>query len=288
MKSQNSTSVRVSNSIEDIIAINRQSARAKDGIRIMELSSLSDIIPRAHAEAHRRNLLKRKVKVKQLTNRRVFEPWTKVKDFVKTCMTIRYVPKEILPINTEVLIFDTTVAIYQVEPEISVTVVEHAGFAQQQKALFDRFWDVATPATVNQDGSTTLAVTIKRSPKDVYAYISNLANWPEFSEFAANFERVNDHEYIAHTSQGDIRVVAFFDPKRLLLDTQCILPDGEVQTIPYRVVPNREGAELLMTNFRPINATKADYEEQLHWIDIELKKAKEILEKKLRLKSVHQ
>ena len=61
----------------------------------------------------------------------------------------------------------------------------------------------------------------------------------------------------------------------MLLDTQCILPDGEVQTIPYRVVPNREGAELLMTNFRPINATKADYEEQLHWIDIELKKAKE-------------
>jgi hypothetical protein len=281
---KDSISVRVSSSVNDIIEINRKSVFAKEQIRIMELSTLSDLIPTTTAESIRKSFLKRKVKVRQLTNQRIFEPWTKVKDFVKECMSIRYVPKEILPIETEVLIFNNVVAIYQTEPKISVTVIEHSAFAEQQKALFDRFWEIATPATVGNDGSTTMAVTIKRTPKDVYNYISNLANWPSFSDFAANFERVNDNEYIAHTSQGDIRVVALFDHKRLLLDTRCILPDGEVQTIPYRVVPNKDGAELIMTNFKPIRATRTDYEEQLYWMEMELKKVKEILEKKHQLK----
>lgn len=276
---KNNTSVRVSNNIEDIIELNRKSALTKGSIRIIELSTLGNIIPHKTAESIRKTMLKHKVKVMQLTNQRAFEPWTKVKGFVETCMNVRYVSQDILPIHTEVLIFDDTVAIYQVEPEVSVTVIEHPTFASQQKALFDNFWKIATPTAVNKDGSTTLAITIKRSPRDVYKYISNLGNWSEFSDFAANFERINDNEYIAHTSQGDIKVIALFDHKRMLLDTQCILPDGEIQTIPYRVVPNKDGAELMMTNFRPRSSSKADYEEQLYWIEVELKRAKEILEK---------
>lgn len=281
MKTQRkkSPSVKVSSNIEDIININRKLAFTKEKVRIMELTSLSDLIPFSTAEAIRRSLLKHKVKVMQLTNQRVSEPWTKVKGYVETCMDIRYIPEDVLPIHTEVLIFDETVAIYQIKPEVAVTIIEHQAFAAQQKALFDNFWLIATPTSVNSDGNTTLAVTIKRSPQDVYNYISNLANWPEFSDFAANFERVTDNEYIAHTSQGDVKVVALFDKKRLLLDTQCILPDGEVQTIPYRVVPNKDGAELMMTNFRPKSSSKKDYEEQLYWIEVELKRAKEILEK---------
>lgn len=272
-------SVKVSSQVEDIIEVNRQLASTHQKVRIMELSNLGDLIPFSIAESIRRNLLKNKVQVKQLTNQRVFEPWTKVKGFVQECMDVRFVSEDILPIHTEVLIFDNTVAIYQVKPAISVTIIEHEAFATQQKALFDNFWNIATPSAINTDGSTTLAVTVKRSPQEVYDYISNLANWPEFSDFAANFEKVTDNEYIAHTSQGDIKVVAHFDPKHLLLDTQCILPDGEVQTIPYRVVPNKDGAELMMTNFRPRSSSKADYEEQLYWIEIELKRAKVILEK---------
>lgn len=274
-----SPSVKVSSNIDDIIEINRQLASTLKQVRIMELSSLSDLIPFSTAESIRRSLLRNKVKVRQLTNQRVFEPWTKVENYIKECMDVRFVPEDVLPIHTEVLIFDDTVAIYQVKPEVSVTIIEHAVFALQQKALFDNFWNIATPTAINTDGSTTLAVTIKRSPKEVYDYISNLANWPEFSDFAANFEKVTDNEYIAHTTQGDIKVVALFDRERLLLDTQCILPDGEIQTIPYRVVPNKNGAELMMTNFRPISSSKADYEEQLYWIEVELKRAKEILEK---------
>ena len=273
-----SISVKVSSNIQDIIEVNRRSAMTTDGIRIIELSTLSNIIPKEVAESVRRSLLERGVRVKQLTNQKAFQPWTNVKGFVDTCLSVRYVSAEVLPIQAEVLVFDNTVAIYQVEPEVSVTIIEHPAFAAQQKALFDNFWNIATKASLNSDGSTTMAVTIKRSPEDVFKYISNLENWREFSDFAANFERVSDTEYIAHTSQGDVRVVALFDNQRMLLDTQCILPSGEVQLIPYRVVPNKEGAELMMTNFKALSSTHAEYEEQLGWMDVELKRAKEILE----------
>jgi hypothetical protein len=274
-----SVSTILSDDIQDIIEINRKSVSTKDVIRIMELSTLSDIVPKSTAEHIRTQLVKNNVQVKQLTNQKVFFPWTTVKGFVEECMTIHYIPKEILPIEAEVLIFDNTVAIYQVEPKVSVTIIKHPAFANQQKALFDNFWHIANPLSLSQNGSTTYAVTIKRSPKDVFDYISNLANWPEFSDFAANFERVTDREYIAHTSQGDIRVIAQFDADKLLLDTQCVLPSGEIQTIPYRVVPNQDGAELMMTNFKPISATTKDYQEQLHWMKVELNQVKNILEK---------
>jgi hypothetical protein len=271
-------SITTSTDIKDIININQRQVEARDGIRIMELSSLGDIIPFKTAETIRRKLLKQGVKTKQLTNHRSFESWTNVQGFVEMCMDVRYVASETLPIEVEIVMFNDVVAMYQVEPEVSVTVIEYAAFAAQQKALFDNFWKIANKLDLDDDGSTTYGVTIKRTPQEVFDYVSNLANWPEFSDFAANFERVTDTEYIAHTSQGDIRVLAEFDRKRLLLDTTVVLPDGSSDFIPYRVVPNKDGAELIMTNFKPRNASREEYEEQLQWMDIELKRAKELLE----------
>ena len=274
------TSVRVSDKIEDIIEINTRAAQTTDQIRIMELSSLGQLIPLETAEAIRCSLRDRKIRVHQLTNQRTFETWTKVEGFVETCMDVRYVSAEVLPIQTEVLLFDDVVAIYRIEPDVSVTIIENAAFAEQQKALFDNFWRIASPLALNEDGSTTLAVTIKRSPQEVYDFIADLSNWPKFSEFAANFERVHDSEYIAHTSQGDVRVIAHFDSQKLILDTDCILPSGESQLIPYRVVPNKIGAELMMTNFRAASSTRQEYDEQLRWMEVELKQIKRILERR--------
>ncbi len=274
--------IHKSNSIKDIIEITKRSTQTNDVVRISELSSLGDIIPIKTAESFRREWLRNEVSIRQLTNKRSFEQWTEVNGFVDACMDVKYVPGDILPIHTEVLVFDDVVAFYRVEPEVSVVIIEDTAVAQQQKAYFDSFWCIANTLSLRADGSTTYAVTIKRSPKDVFAFISDLSNWPLFSDFAADFERVTDEEYIAHTSQGDIRVLAKFDTERMLLDTECILPDGTSDFIPYRVVPNKDGAELMMTNFKPRNATKAEYEEQLEWMNIELKRAKELLEKKAK------
>ncbi len=270
--------ITTSSDIKDIIDINRRQVEAQDGIRIMELGSLSDIIPFKMAETIRQKLLKQAITTMQLTNHRSFKSWTNVAGYVETCMDVRYVSPDILPINVEIVMFNDVVAMYQIEPEVSVTIIEHAAYAAQQKALFDNFWKIADKLDLGDDGSTTYGVTIRRTPQEVYDYVSNLANWPQFSDFAANFERITDDEYIAHTTQGDIRVIAKFDAERLLLDTTVVLPDGSSDFIPYRVVPNKNGAELIMTNFKPKSASREEYEEQLQWMDIELKRAKAILE----------
>lgn len=276
-------SIQISCDIQDIVEVNRRQREAKDGIRIIELSSLSDIIPYKTAESIRRSLYSRKIEVRQLTNHRSFETWTGVAGFVETCMDVRYIPEDTMPIGVELLIFNNLVAMYHIEPTVMVTVIENQAFADQQKALFDSFWGLANKLELNDDGSTTYGVTIRRKPEEVYDFVANLANWPQFSEFAANFERITDTEYIAHTSQGDVRVLARFDREHLLLDTEVVLPSGETCFIPYRVVSNRDGAELIMTNFRAVSASRQDYEEQLRWMDIELRRAKEILEANGRL-----
>lgn len=280
MKQSKNTSVFTSTDIQDIESVTLRSTYSKSGIRIIELSSLDDVLPFKKAEVMRGKWLKNNIQVKQLTNLRGFEPWTEVKGFVDGCMNVRFVPKDVLPINMEVLMFDDVVALYRVKPSVEVIIIENAAFAIQQRALFDSFWQIADPVQLRQDGSTTYGVTIERSPQEVFDFVSNLANWPLFSDFAANFERVTDTKYIAHSSQGDITVKAKFDKKKLLLDNVCTLPNGEVVMIPYRVVPHPRGAELMMTNFKAEESTKEEYDEQLNWMKIELNKAKQVLELK--------
>ncbi len=150
----NNTKAHASADVEDIIRINKESVAAKDSIRIIELSSLGDLIPMATAENIRRKLLMRKVRVHQLTNQYMLQPWTKVDAFVETCMTIRHIPASVFLIDTEVLIFNDTVAIYRVEPDVSVIIIEDAAFAAQQKVLFDTLWAQAEPSRAMSDGST--------------------------------------------------------------------------------------------------------------------------------------
>ena len=94
----------------------------------------------------------------------------------------------------------------------------------------------------------TISVSINAKPDKVWEFVADINNWPQFSDFARNIERVKDGEWVFHTSQGDVRVIEKFDREHLLLDTVCIVPSGDEQFIPYRVVPNGEGCELIMTN----------------------------------------
>ncbi len=91
-------------------------------------------------------------------------------------------------------------------------------------------------------------VSIDARPEEVWEFVSDLNNWKQFSDFGKNLEQVTDTEWVAHTSQGDVRVIPKFDKEKLLLDSYCIIASGEKQFIPYRVVSNGDGAELIMTN----------------------------------------
>ena len=124
----------------------------------------------------------------------------------------------------------------------------------------------------------TVSVSITAKPEKVWEFVSDINNWPKFSEFASDIEKVKDGEWIFHTSQGDVRVIEQFDKEHLLLDHVCIVPSGDEQFIPYRVVPNGEGSELMMTNQQTDGVSDEEYAEQLRWMKEELEKVKELQE----------
>lgn len=143
-----------SNKLSDIITVSQRSAEAKTEIRIIELSSLGDLIRSEEAEAIRVELRDQGIKVRQLTNEKQLGAWTSVDGFIEACMNVRYVSSKILPIKAEVLIFDDTVAIYRVKPEINVLIIEDIDFANEQRALFDAVWEHAEQLDLHTDGST--------------------------------------------------------------------------------------------------------------------------------------
>lgn len=126
----------------------------------------------------------------------------------------------------------------------------------------------------------TVSVSIKAKPEKVWEFVSDPNNWKQFSDFGKDMQKVSEGEWIAHTSQGDVRVILKFDKDRLLLDQICIIPSGEKQFIPYRVVPNGEGSELIMTNQQTATVSDGDYTEQLKWMKDELNNIKKIMEAK--------
>lgn len=146
--------LHTSHSIEDIAAINRRSVDASSEVRIVELSSLDQLIPLEEAEAMRQQWLERGVQVLQLTNQQVFDSWTAVDGFVERCMEVRYVSPNVLPINWEMLQFDDVVARYRTEPTVDVFVWQGLNRATLQQKQFDWVWERAEPLALQGDGST--------------------------------------------------------------------------------------------------------------------------------------
>lgn len=131
---------------------------------------------------------------------------------------------------------------------------------------------------MSQQRSDTVSVAIALRPEHVWEFVSDLNKWKQFSDFGKNLEQVSDTEWVTHTSQGDVKVIPKFDKERMLLDHVCILASGEEQFIPYRVVPNGDGAELIMTNFQGETSSDEEYAEQLQWMREELDTIKKLLE----------
>ena len=126
--------------------------------------------------------------------------------------------------------------------------------------------------------SDTVSVTIKAKPQDVYDFVSDINHWPQFSEFAPAVTQKESH-WIVHSPQGDVILKTNFNRELLILDHEVTVPSGQKVLIPYRVVPNEKGSELIMTNFQAPGDSDKAYAEQMDWMKKELHTIKAILDK---------
>jgi hypothetical protein len=98
-----------------------------------------------------------------------------------------------------------------------------------------------------------------------------------FSPFVVECSFLEENVWSVRSPQGTIVVRTQFDAQRLLLDHVVELAAGPV-LIPYRVVPNLDGSELVMTNFQSPGDSAEEYEEQLDWMAREMDGARLYIE----------
>ena len=124
--------------------------------------------------------------------------------------------------------------------------------------------------------SETFSVSVPAPPPFVWRILARVEDWPHFSPFARAVEPAGDaRSYQVTTPGATVRLTSHFHPDLLLLDHLVGFADGSSVFIPYRVVPNGTGAELIMTNIKSPNDSTEDFELQVGWMRTELTGARD-------------
>jgi len=98
--------------------------------------------------------------------------------------------------------------------------------------------------------SCTVSISIKRPVADVYAYLADPANFPQWSLFIREIRREGD-DWLATTPSGSV-LMRFTPPNEFGILDHYVTVSPELQVyVPLRVVANGEdGSEVLFTIFR--------------------------------------
>ena len=95
----------------------------------------------------------------------------------------------------------------------------------------------------------TLSISISRPATGVYDYLADPARFPAWSKFITGM-RPDGDDWIATTTAGETRVrFAPHNTFGVVDHTVTVAPGVEV-FVPFRVVPNQAGSEVLFTVFR--------------------------------------
>lgn len=127
--------------------------------------------------------------------------------------------------------------------------------------------------------STTLSISINRESDEVYAFVSNPANMPQWAAaFCKSIQR-SDKGWIIDTPDGEVSL-RFADLNAFgILDHYVRLsPEIEIY-VPMRVLRNGTGSEVIFTLFRLPDMSDADYERDIAMVKKDLSMLKTVMER---------
>lgn len=107
--------------------------------------------------------------------------------------------------------------------------------------------------------SKHISVSIERAPSEVYAFVSNPANLPEWAEGLGGAIRQVDNEWVVESPMGAVKVKFTEQNGFGILDHEVTLPSGESILNPMRVLPNGNGSEVVFTLYLRPGVAEADY-----------------------------
>jgi hypothetical protein len=108
----------------------------------------------------------------------------------------------------------------------------------------------------------TVRMTIERQPVEVYAFASNPKNLPAWASGIPKNAKVR-----------------FVEPNRYGVLDHYVSVEGKPEVyVPMRVLPNGEGAEVLLTIFRQPGVSEEKFGEDARWVLRDLEALKTLLE----------
>ena len=127
--------------------------------------------------------------------------------------------------------------------------------------------------------SQHLSAHVERPAAEVYAYVVNPANLPNWATGLSGSIEQRDGRWFAESPMGDIEVR--FVPENLyfVLDHEVRLSDGTTFNNPMRVIDHGTGCEVVFTLLRRSDQSDGDYEADATTIRTDLAILKELLER---------
>jgi hypothetical protein len=124
-----------------------------------------------------------------------------------------------------------------------------------------------------------VSVSIRRPPKDVYAFVSDGKNVPRWAAGLGTKIRRSADEWIAEGGPlGAVRV-RFTPPNELgIADHDVTLDTGVTIHNPIRVIPNGAGSTLIFTVLRQPDVSPQQFDEDAKTVEKDLTTLKAILE----------
>lgn len=125
-----------------------------------------------------------------------------------------------------------------------------------------------------------VAVSIHRSPGEVYAFVSNGENVPRWAAGLGTAIRRLGNEWVAEGQLGKVRV-RFAPPNDLgVADHDVALESGLTVHNPMRVVPNGNGSTVIFTLMRLPGVSERQFEEDARAVERDLQTLKALLERR--------
>jgi uncharacterized protein YndB with AHSA1/START domain len=123
-----------------------------------------------------------------------------------------------------------------------------------------------------------ITVSIRRSPGDVYAFITNGENVPRWAAGLGTKIRRVDGEWLAEGPIGSVRV-RFAAPNDLgVADHDVVLATGATVHNPIRVVPNGTGSTVIFTLLRQPAVSPQQFNQDAKTVQNDLETLRALLE----------
>ncbi|MFA5828619.1 MAG: helix-turn-helix domain-containing protein [Candidatus Shapirobacteria bacterium] len=110
-----------------------------------EVATADAYIPQEEAEKLRKELVKRKIVIRTLTNKTLIEPFTKVVEMVENYWQVRYIPKEIVDVRMDIFIYNNIMAVchYLEKKDVFCMEMINEPMVEMQKQIFENLWSQA-------------------------------------------------------------------------------------------------------------------------------------------------